>query len=247
MKINIDYPLLFKKAEKLRKKYSKNSPFPNIVIDNFFNKLTYKNILKAFPNPRSAIWKMPSNSHTVKKKVTKRVKLDLKEYLFSENQKKILRELNSSLFLNFLEKLSGIEGLIPDPYFAEASFACALNGGKLDIHADFSHHDKLKLERRLNVLIYLNDNWKKEYKGSLNLYDKKLNLKKKIFPIGNRLLVFTTSNTSFHGYPETIKAKNNIYRKSINMYYYTIPRKIRVKKRVLFPSDPNFKHVPTKD
>ena len=67
---------------------------------------------------------MPSNSHTVKKKVTKRGKLDLKEYLFSENQKKILRELNSSLFLNFLEKLSGIEGLIPDPYFAEASFAC---------------------------------------------------------------------------------------------------------------------------
>ena len=126
MKINIDYPLLFKKAEKLRKKYSKNSPFPNIVIDNFFNKFTYKNILKAFPNPRSAIWKMPSNSHTVKKKVTKRGKLDLKEYLFSENQKKILRELNSSLFLNFLEKLSGIEGLIPDPYFAEASFACAL-------------------------------------------------------------------------------------------------------------------------
>ena len=238
---------MFRKAEKLNKKYLKNAPFPNIVIDNFFERQTYKKICDNFPKLDSKIWKMPSNEHTINKMVTKRGKLNLKEYLFSEEQRRILMELNSSLFLTFLEKLTGIDGLLPDPYYAEASFACAKNKGTLDIHADFSHHDKLNLERRINVLIYLNDGWKKSYNGNLNLYDTKLKLVKKIFPIANRLLAFTTSKNSYHGYPDIINCKPNIFRRSINMYYYTVPRKTREKKRCFFPSDPGFKHVPTKD
>ena len=125
MKLKINYPLMFRKAEKLNKKYLKNAPFPNIVIDNFFERQTYKKICDNFPKLDSKIWKMPSNEHTINKMVTKRGKLNLKEYLFSEEQRRILMELNSSLFLTFLEKLTGIDGLLPDPYYAEASFACA--------------------------------------------------------------------------------------------------------------------------
>ena len=111
-------------------------------------------------------------------------------------------EFNSSLFITFLEKITGIEGLIPDPYFAEGSFTMSTNGGYLDIHADFSHHDKLKLERRVNVLIYINENWKENFGGGLNLYDEDLNKKKTIFPYGNSIAIFTTSDKSFHGFPE---------------------------------------------
>jgi len=247
MKLKMNYPAMHKKAEKLNKKYLKNSPFPNIVINNFFDLTTYKKICDNFPSPNSKIWKTPSNVHTINKMVTKRGKLNLKEYLFSEKQRRILMELNSSLFLTFLEKLTGIDGLLPDPYFAEASFACAKNKGRLEIHADFSHHDKLNLERRVNLLIYLNVGWKKSYNGSLNLYDEKLKLVKKIFPFGNRILVFTTSKKSYHGYPDTINCKSNIFRKSINMYYYTVARKSREKKRAFFPTDPNFTWSPTVD
>ena len=245
MKLKINYVSLYKKAEKLNKKYLKEKPFPHAVIDNFFEQGTYKKICDNFPKPNSKIWKTPSNVHTIKKMVTKRGKLNLKEYLFSEEQRRILMELNSSLFLNFLEKLTGIEGLLPDPYYAEASFACAKSKGKLDLHADFSHNHKLKLERRINVLIYLNDGWKESYNGNLNLYDKKLKIVKKIFPIANRLLAFTTSESSYHGYPDIIKCKANMVRKSINMYYYTVPRKSRKRKIVFFPLDRNFKYKQT--
>ena len=245
--IKINYPALYRKGERLSSEYKKNKPFPNIVIDNFFNQKTYKVIHDNFPNPNSKIWKEPTNLNTVRKMVTKRGKLNLKEYLFSDTQRRILMELNSSLFLSFLERLTGIQGLLPDPYFAEASFACAKDGGYLNMHADFSHQDKTKLERRVNVLIYLNNDWKKSYNGNLNLYNKNRKLIKKIYPIANRFLAFTTSDHSYHGYPDRIKCGLNKFRKSINMYYYSMPRIKRKKNRVIFPGDPNFKFTPTKD
>jgi hypothetical protein len=243
----IDYIEIFKKAENLKNIYQTNNPFPNCFIDNFFSPITYKNICDTFPAPDSEIWKTPTNAHTLNKSVTKQGPLGLKEYLFSENQRRLFMELHSSLFLIFLEKLTGINGLLPDPYFAEGGYAMSKSGGILDIHADFSHHDKLHLERRVNILIYLNDNWKDEYGGALSLYDKNLKLEKKVYPLGNRIVIFTTSDSSFHGFPETIRCPKDIVRKSINLYYYTLPRNERERKKILFPSDPNFTPTVTKD
>lgn len=156
-------------------------------------------------------------------------------------------ELHSSLFISFLEKLTGISGLIPDPYFAEGSYAMSKSDGYLDIHADFSHNDKLGLERRLNILIYLNNEWKNEYEGALNLYDENLCLVKKIYPIANRIAIFTTSENSFHGFPEAIKCPKSMVRKSINLYFYTAPRKEREMRKIFFPADPTFAPIVTKD
>jgi Rps23 Pro-64 3,4-dihydroxylase Tpa1-like proline 4-hydroxylase len=156
-------------------------------------------------------------------------------------------ELNSSLFLRFLEKLTGLYGLVPDPYFAEASYAMSHRGGTLDIHADFSHHDHLRLERRINVLIYLNEVWEEAWNGSLNLYDDQLQLISKMFPLGNRIAIFTTSANSFHGFPEPINCPENVKRKSINMYYYTLPRMERDVKKILFPAEPTFQPLVTKE
>ena len=243
----IDYIGLYEKAENLRNIYQTDKPFPNCFIDNFFSPITYKNICETFPTPDNEIWKTPTNVHTLNKSVTKQGPLGLKEYLFSENQRRLFMELHSSLFLNFLEKLTGINGLLPYPYFAEGSYAMSKSGGYLDIHADFSHHDKINLERRLNILFYLNDNWKDEYEGALNLYDTNFKLVKKIYPLGNRIAIFTTSDSSFHGFPETIKCPKDMVRKSINLYYYTLPRNERERKKILFPSDPNFTPTVTKD
>ena len=244
--LQIDYPNLYKLAESNQKKYLEEEPFPNIHIHDFFSEPTFRRILSVFPSPNSNIWKSPTNVHTVGKSVTKQGQLALKELLYTEAQRRVLMEFNSSLFITFLEKITGIEGLIPDPYFAEGSFTMSTNGGYLDIHADFSHHDKLKLERRVNVLIYLNENWKENFGGGLNLYDEDLNKKKTIFPYGNSIAIFTTSDKSFHGFPEKIKCPKHIQRKSINLYYYTVPTKVREVRKILFPEDPSFSHQPTK-
>ena len=247
IKFEINYPELYELGDKLQNEYQAGAPFPNIVIDNFFSQKTYDNICSIFPDAGSDIWKTPTNKYTINRSVTKQGELGLKEFLFDENQRRLLMELNSSLFLRFIEKLSGIEGLIPDPYFAEGGYNIAGTGGTLGIHADFSHHDKIGLERRVNMLIYVNNKWKESYGGALSLYDKDINCIKEIFPFGNRIVVFTTSPTSFHGFSEPLKMPKNVYRQSINLYYYTIPRKDREVKRILFPSDPEFVHISTKE
>jgi Rps23 Pro-64 3,4-dihydroxylase Tpa1-like proline 4-hydroxylase len=246
-KFYIDYEALYNLADNLKDEYQKNPPYPNCFIDNFFPSKTYANICATFPDPNSEIWKTPTNQHTIKKSVTKRGHLGLKEMLFNEDQRRVFMELNSSLFIHFLEKISGINGLIPDPYFAEGSYAMSRSNGMMDIHADFSHHDIIGLERRINIIIYFNDTWLEEYDGALNLYDKNLNIIKRIFPFGNRVAIFTTSPDSFHGFPELLKCPSSMERRSINMYYYTIPRDTREIKRIYYPTDPNFIPVITNE
>jgi hypothetical protein len=78
------------------------------------------------------------------------------KYAFSPDRlppytRNLFYTLNSKAFLGFLEELTGIAGLIPDPYFIGGDVHVTQNGGHLDSHADFNHHGKLNLERRLNV------------------------------------------------------------------------------------------------
>jgi hypothetical protein len=154
---NIDYIKLYKQADLLADIYKNNKPFPSIYLDNFLSAKDYRKISAAFPKANDPIWKTPSNKHTVGKSVTRNGDLGLKEYLFNENARRFFYELNSGLFLNFLEKLTGISGLICDPYFSEGGFHKTGQGGFLNIHADFSHSDRLNLERRVNLIFYLND------------------------------------------------------------------------------------------
>ena len=145
----------------------------------------------------------------------------------------ILIALNSAPFLNFLEELTGIDGIIPDPYYRGGGIHQIVKGGKLDVHIDFNKHTKLKLERRLNVLIYLNRDWKEEYGGHFEIWKghKDTNgnhvldaCEEKILPIFNRFAMFSTSEKSYHGHPEPLNCPDGWTRKSIATYYYTVER-----------------------
>ncbi|MEM9099471.1 MAG: 2OG-Fe(II) oxygenase [Pseudomonadota bacterium] len=136
--------------------------------------------------------------------------------------KNLFYALNSRPFILFLETLTGIKGLIPDPYFMGGGIHRVANGGHLDIHADFNHHGKMNLERRLNILIYLNKNWKEEYGGSFEIWDKEMKKKEKSFvPEFNRMVCFSTSSDSWHGNPEKVNHPDGEHRMSIALYYYT--------------------------
>ncbi len=243
----IDYRAIYQRADELQQHYLAAQPFPHVLIDDFFPEATYRQMCAAFPAPDSPIWKTPSNKHTQGKSVTKQGDLGLKEALFNEAQRRLFMELHSSLFLHFLERLTGVTGLLPDPYFAEGSFALSASGGFLDIHADFSHQDRTGLERRVNLLVYLNPDWQESYGGALKLYSPDLQPLQSIFPYGNRIAVFTTSPTSFHGFPEPITCPPDVYRRSLNLYYYTLPRAERKKDKILFPADPSFRPTVTTD
>ncbi|WP_322865388.1 2OG-Fe(II) oxygenase [Aquicoccus sp. G2-2] len=130
--------------------------------------------------------------------------------------------LNSRPFLQFLENLTGIKGLIPDPYFAGGGIHVVANGGHLDIHADFNHNSILNLERRINVLIYLNKDWKAEYGGSFEIWNNDMTQMVESFvPLYNRMVCFNTSSTTWHGNPEPVNHPDGQPRMSIALYYYT--------------------------
>ena len=204
-----------------------------------------------FPRPDDAIWKTPSNTHTIAKSVVKRGVTGLKENVLNTDARNLFYQLNSATFLDFLESLSGISGLCPDPYLNESGFHLSTQSGHLDIHADYSHHDRLNLERRLNLIIYLNKEWSSSYNGHLGLYDTDLTLIHKIHPVANRIVIFTTSKTSYHGFPDQLKLTQSYIdhhygRKSIAMYYYSIPTGREKHRIIFFPKTLVFLHEPNK-
>lgn len=136
--------------------------------------------------------------------------------------KAVFHALNSLPFLRFLEEMTGIRGLIPDPYFKGAGIHRTETGGYLGIHADFNHHKQMNLERRLNVLIYLNPDWDAAYGGAFEVWTPDMKTQVAAFtPVMNRMCCFSTSSDSYHGNPEPVNHPEGQPRLSIAMYYYT--------------------------
>ncbi len=95
-------------------------------------------------------------------------------------------------------------------------------GGLLKIHADFNKHPVTQLDRRLNVLVYLNKDWEEAYGGHFELWDKNMEKAEvRILPIFNRMAVFSTTSYSYHGHPDPLTCPADRSRKSIALYYYT--------------------------
>lgn len=219
--IHLDLKLAREFGEELMPQYCFSEPFPHIVIDNFLPKELIELVSQKFPTKRQEddyFWEESYGGY-------------LKRQIFPESCDKEIRNLfnffNSSPMLQFLEGLTGIEGLIGDPYFNGGGFHETYSGGKLGIHADFRIHDKLHLHRRVNVILYLNENWAPQYGGNLELWDKEMKHKvKSLSPVFNRCVIFNTNQDSFHGHPEELNTPNGVTRKSIALYYYTASKKI---------------------
>lgn len=211
----IDPEYLQNLALQHREEYAAAQPFPHIVIDNFLPEWVLEEILEEFPKPKSIDWQKFENS--AEKKLASKGETQM-----GEKTRLLLYQLNSSTFINFLEKLTGIDGLIPDPHFVGGGLHQIERGGFLKMHVDFNKHGQLKLDRRLNLLIYLNKNWQEEYGGYLELWDSQMTrCEKKILPIFNRCVVFSTTDFSYHGHPEPLTCPEGQTRKSLALYYYS--------------------------
>jgi Rps23 Pro-64 3,4-dihydroxylase Tpa1-like proline 4-hydroxylase len=216
---NLDYinkkyvNINFKRISKI---YNKNKPFPHIFFTSFFKKKIINNISNSFPDLKK--------KNTYEKKDVNEKKFGLSNIdEFPANIKKFIEFLNSSPFLQYLNSLTGIkETLIPDPYFYGGGLHQMNNGGYLKVHTDFYLHPKMKLDRRLNLLIYLNKDWKKEYGGAIELWDYKMKkCVKKMYPKINNVCLFSTDNISNHGVPNALSCPKTVSRNSIALYYYT--------------------------
>lgn len=217
--------------------YAFAEPFAHTVIDNFLPSEMAEQILTHFPR------EMKPHDKVYDKGYGGQFKRQISPYDCDEWLKSAFAFFNSPAMLEFLEGLTNIKGLIPDPYFAGGGLHEITTGGKLGIHADFQVNEGLQLRRRINVLIYLNKDWKPEYGGELELWDRQMQNKvKSVAPIFNRCVIFNTDADSFHGHPDPLTTPADITRKSLALYYYTaqeIENTLGESRHTLYVARPN--------
>jgi 2OG-Fe(II) oxygenase superfamily len=195
--------------------YASARPFPHIVFDDFFDPALLDSVLAEFPKPRQIGWQRFDNEQEVKL-------ASAAESSFGPATRLLLYHLNSITFLEFLSRVTGIANLIPDPCFDGGGLHQILPGGKLAIHADFNKHPLFGLDRRLNLLLYLNRDWREEYGGALELWNKDVSrCEARILPLFNRVAIFGTTDFTYHGHPDPLRCPEGMTRKSLALYYFS--------------------------
>ncbi|MFQ3599040.1 MAG: 2OG-Fe(II) oxygenase [Chloroherpetonaceae bacterium] len=200
----------------LKAQYASARPFAHIVLDDFISTDLAKEARERFPKPDSGEW--IQYKHVNEKKLGKRDRTTIPDVHLA-----IIDELNSRRFVEWLSELTGIKYLIADPSLEGGGLHQIERGGFLNIHADFTAHQHQKQwARRVNVLLYLNQDWQEEYGGHLELWERDMSqCAKKILPIFNRCVIFNTDSDSYHGHPHPLNAPVGETRKSIALYFFT--------------------------
>jgi hypothetical protein len=198
-----------------RASYVGAEPYPHICLDGLFDAALISRVAAEFPEL--------GGKGDIRFDDPNQLKLASRgEYRFGPVTREFVHYLHSQPFLEFLSALTGIEGLIPDPYFIGGGFHEIKRGGFLKIHADFNKHPDLGLDRRLNLLIYLNEDWEESYGGHFELWDKEMKrCVKKFLPVFNRMVIFSTTDISYHGHPDPLNCPEGRSRRSLALYYYT--------------------------
>lgn len=199
--------------EDARRDYLNGSPFPHLVIDNFFQEPVAQ-ILSS--NLKSEDCKTMFEDKYQKGKMIS----------IGEDVPSVLRMVASRYsdpqMLNFLESVTGENNIICDPYYNTlyGYYHIVTSGGVLGSHVDHSHHSKLQLPHVLNIVVYLTPDWSEEFGGSLCLYDQTgKNIIKKVASLFNRAVIFACHPSAYHGV-EPVKAGLKHGRHSIYMAYY---------------------------
>lgn len=199
-------------------RFRKADPYEHVVIDDFLNPEIADFFADQFPLDESQVGdgvKRFESGYGGLKKVQVSPNILGPEVLGR------FGEFNQLHFIKFLESVTGMVGLIPDPSYEGGGFHQTGRGGKLGIHVDFRVHRHLKLIRELNVIIYLNREWSSDWGGALELWSR--DGKEKVLsvtPRFNRCVIFRTGIDSWHGHPHPLKCPDDEFRKSIALYYY---------------------------
>lgn len=189
-------------------------PFPHAVYENVLNLDAAESLLSSFPTDDWQGWKRYGDAYQPGKLICSSID-DMPMACAS-----LLSELNGPRVLRWLEALTEVSSLIPDPYLEGGGLHCTMPGGVLTPHTDFHVYSRLDLYRRLNVIIYLNPCWEPGDGGELELYEVGADEPAvSIEPVFGRMVVFQTDDRSVHGFTNPVR--EGTLRRSVAAYYYT--------------------------
>jgi hypothetical protein len=216
----IDFAAIEQGITARRERYLAARPFPHTVIDDLLPEATFRAAAQEFPDVDEEIW---TNWVHVNSRKFGNAEPDT----WPPTLRAVARGLTSPRFVAWLEAVTGHEHLIADWSMDGGGLHQSGAGGFLNVHADFtSHHVHKNWRRRVNVLLYLNEHWDPSWGGALELWSPDMQrCAERIEPLGNRMLVFTTSESSFHGHPDPMSCPPDVYRRSLALYYYVAEKR----------------------
>lgn len=218
-------PVIQHIQNKITKAELQEDPFKHLVIENFIPEKYGRKIAEAYPGPDSEYWSVnKSSGQTVGNKM-----MSMKpnsDVLLPPRIRDLIYFLNGQTITNILGAKFGFEEktLMADTQLCGAGLHSIGKDGFLHIHADFNYHPTLSIHRRLNLLLYLNYDWKEEWGGDVELWDTECKeMKVKVPPFGGHCVIFETNDNSYHGHPHPLTCPEEARRNSIALYYYTFP------------------------
>lgn len=200
--------------------YRKAEPFPHCVTRAPFSDDMLRAAAREFPAKDSEYWKRLGHENVAHKLACGSRKV------MGPTCREIVDTLNGPEFVAQLAEMAGIKGLIADPKLHGGGMHMILPGGRLEIHADFNWHKKLRAIRRLNLLLFLNASWSTNWGGDLELWARDRSAcVVSVPPRLGTMVVFNTDDDSYHGHPHPLACPETRARKSIALYYYQPAKK----------------------
>lgn len=203
-------------------------PFEHCVVDEFFSPSIAWELAREFPDYNDPTLRLVSPLVVYDQPYQKKKALN-DWNKFPPTTYRVVQELLSNEFVRFLSVNFAIQPLYPDYGLHGGGWHAHDNSGVLGPHLDYSLHPKLKLQRKLNLIIYLTEGFEERYGGQLALYSLPPHVKAKpyvekaITPKFNRAVIFDTTQESWHGMLP-LAMPDDMIRKSLAIYYLTSAR-----------------------
>lgn len=226
-----DYDKFSAKVDDLCQSYISASPYPFAYFDDLFDDAVLNEVNREID--QSNFQKDVRSIDGVEVKTRSD---------FEDNEslppitRRVFQLINGGKFLNIVSRLTGINGLISDPYYDGGGINVIENNGTLAVHVDGTTQHRMQVCRRINAILFLNDDWDPNWNGyheqwdftkkELSPFDDNQEWKcvRKILPKKNRLFLFTTNDHSWHGHAGVLNVPDGVQRRSLIAYYYTSTR-----------------------
>jgi hypothetical protein len=201
-------------SRQLKETHLEGQPVPLTIIDNFLPAHIFDSIVSDIDN-------IPKNSYTTFSYDVS-FRQECRDFTKSPMLQSLVNSFNSSKFLYWIEGITGLEKLIPDPHLRGGGLARISSGNRLGLHTDFNWNDQLRINRKVNLILYLTPNWQSEWNGNLELWNKDTTqCITKIEPVGNRLIIWNYESWLVHGNSQTLFTPAGITRDNLIHFYYT--------------------------
>ncbi len=214
-------------AEQYRQSFNSASPFRYVVIDDFFTSAAWERLVEEFPSHGSNIGLV--GDYGAKNSI-KGGKSDLPS--FGPTYVDLDSHFQSAEFLDLISTISGVEEPLYDPTYNGAGIHENFAGNRNRLHIDYNYHPKFRWHRRLNLSVYITPDWKADFGGGLKLvengFDPGEGTRKVVPCLGNRCVLFETTEHSWHGVESIVVPDKaaDLTRKSITCYFYSQDRPI---------------------